>query len=176
MFKIANFFKYLKMSQPENFQEVIKFVATSLRSRQYAIRGTASLVLQGIQMNVDDIDIICDKETAIECNEIWKKYTLEKVEFSKSNEFKSFYGKFRYKGVLIEIMGNWQIKKKSDDWSEVYDGKKGRVIEVEESEVCVTTIKQELRMFSQMGRWNAYQKIKRQFEKQESGQERMFAK
>jgi hypothetical protein len=91
-------------------EKVVIRLVRILKSRQYAFRGTTSLVLQGIKMNVSDIDIICDKETALDCNRILGKYLIEAVEYKVSKEFKSYFGKYKVDGIFVEIMGEWQIK------------------------------------------------------------------
>ncbi len=151
----------------KNFEKTIIFLAKALKDYQYAIRGTASLVLQGFEMNVDDIDILCDKKTALACNEIFKDYLLEKVEFKISDKFKSYFGKFKINGVDVEVMGEWQIKiqnpkSKIQNWSEVFSATERKKVRLDGQEIWVTTPESELKMFAAMGRWNAYHKIKKQ--------------
>lgn len=146
---------------PVSFTKALLFAVDKLSGRQYAIRGTTSLVLQGIDMNVTDIDIVCNKETALACNDIFQKFLVDKIKYSESKQFKSYFGKIEYEGVQIEIMGNWMINSKGR-WSEPFDGSKYTEVEIEEIKVKVTTIDSELEMFTQMGRWTALQKIKRQ--------------
>ncbi len=150
------------MKKPVNFTEVILWLANKLNGTQYAFRGTTSLVLQGLDMNVSDIDILTNKETALACNEIFKDYLVEKIEYKESDKFKSYYGKLKVKGVDIEIYGEWQIKDTKGKWSQPYNALERKELEVEEQSVYVTTVESELKMFAQMGRWNALSKIKRQ--------------
>jgi DNA polymerase-1 len=168
----------------EEIKRVVLKLAKLFRKKQYAIRGTTSLVLQEVEMNVDDIDIICDKKTAFACNQLLKKYQFEEVEFKESDKFKSYFGKFVIDGVLVEIMGEWQIKIakssnlpagkagfKVQSWGKKYDANPEQIMQTKigKEKVNLTTIETELDMFSQMGRWTAYHKIKKQMEEKNQG-------
>ena len=99
------------MEKPDDFEDIVKFVAQKLKDRQYAIRGTASLVLQGLDFNVGDVDVLMDKRTALYCNKAFVEIMTNKVEFSETEKYRSYYGKFKVNNVLIDVYGDWQIKK-----------------------------------------------------------------
>lgn len=90
--------------------KVVKIVAEKMQGENYAIRGTASLVLQGLEMGLDDIDILCDSQTALNTNTKLAEYLVDEVLFKESPKFKSYYGKLLIDGVQAEIMGDWQKK------------------------------------------------------------------
>lgn len=159
--------------KPENFKDVILLVANILKGRKYAFRGTAGLVLQGLKMNVLDIDILCDKETALSCNNLLKDYLVEEVSFKESEKFRSYFGKFKVRGILVEVMGEWQIKDKKGNWNAPFDATERKAIDVAGQNVYVTSIEEELDVFAKMGRWTAYQKIKKQL-KRENNQTKLF--
>ena len=148
----------------EKLEETVCFVAGKLKGKQYAFRGTASLVLQGIDMNVDDIDIVCDKDTALSANKSFSEHVKDKVVFSEADKYKSYLGSFVINNVDVEIYGDWQIKNKDGQWSEMYSASDDQrvAIEIDGIEVFVTKIETELEMFAAMGRWSAYHKIKKQ--------------
>lgn len=150
---------------PKNFKKVILLLAARLKDFQYAFRGTASLVLQGIQMKVADIDVVGDEEAALACNDLLAEYLVEEVAFKESEKFKSFFGKFEIEGIPVEVMGEWQIKDTKGRWSEPFNASQRKLISFSEREVYVTLIEEELAVFAKMGRWTAYQKIKKQLPK-----------
>ena len=117
------------------------------------------MVLQGVQMNVADIDIVGDKDTALACNDLLAEYLTEEVSFKESEKFKSYFGKFKIKGILVEVMGEWQIKDTKGQWSEPFNVSERKLITFGGSEIYVTPIEEELAVFAKMGRWTAYQKI-----------------
>ncbi len=152
---------------PKNLENVVLILADRLKGKQYAIRGTASLVLQGLEMNVDDIDIVSDKETALACNDLLKDYLVEEVKYQKSEKFKSYFGKFEINKISVEVMGEWEIKtqgskSKVEKWQEPFNATDRKRLVINGKTVYVTTIETELTMFATMGRWNAYWKIKKQ--------------
>jgi hypothetical protein len=142
--------------------KAINIITQKLHGYKYAIRGTASLTLQGFELNVDDIDIICNEYAALKCNELFKEYLVEPVKFSESSKFKSYFGKFLINDMQVEIMGDWQIKKANGEWSRAYDGEEHSIVKKEGLQIPTTSISQELGMFAEMGRWTAFHKIKKQ--------------
>src|SRR3989344_3459573 len=111
------------MTKPENFEKVILFLADRLGERNYAVRGTASLVLQGIEMNVDDVDVVSDKKTALASPTlIGEQCVVKKIKYSKSPKFRSYFGEFLIEGVKVEVMGEWEIKKLNGEWTLPFDG------------------------------------------------------
>jgi hypothetical protein len=145
-------------------EKTILFLAEVLARRQYALRGTASLVLQGLAMNVVDIDILADKETALACNILLKDFLVTPVKYRASEKFQSSFGQFRINDIPVEVMGAWRIKSPKGEWSAPFTAAADecREVAVAGQPVRVTKIETELKMFALMGRWTAYQKIKRQ--------------
>lgn len=149
--------------KPEDFEDIVNYIASKLRNKQYAIRGTASLVLHGFDFNVQDIDVLADKETALFCNSAFKEILTEKVKFSESEKFKSYFGKFNINKTLIEVYGDWQIKNTKGKWSESFDASDDEITEVAVGgqKVKVTTVETELKIYVLTGRWNVYHKLRR---------------
>lgn len=165
------------ISKPPLFKETVLKIASLLEDCQYAFRGTTGLVLQGLEMNVDDIDILCDKKTALATNKLLKEYLLEEVAYKESPKFKSYFGKFEINGTLVEIMGKWQIKNSRGDWSNPFDASDNETtqLKLDGQKVVVTSIETELLMFTKMGRWTAYRKIKGQLlPRKEINQRKLF--
>ena len=116
----------------------------------YAIRGTASLVLQGLDFKVADIDVLCDEETAKYLN----------LPYSESKQFKGYLGKLSQN---VEIYGNWQIRNPKGEWSEILvpTSTNSKLLTMNNINIKVTTIDFELHCYALMGRWNVFHKIKR---------------
>ncbi len=148
----------------EDIKNVVFKIAKKLQGKNYAIRGTASMVLQGLDMGVDDIDLIADKETSLLINEIFKDKLIEEVKYSESEKFKSYYGKFVIDNILLEVMGEFQVKDSNGNWSEVLDASSDEVDEVENQKIKVTKLNLELNFSALMGRWNEFHKIQKQLE------------
>ena len=163
---------------PKNFQKTVLFLAKILKGRQYAFRGTAGLVLQGLDMNVDDIDIVCDMDTAEASNELLADFVTEPVSFKETSKLKSYFGKFKINNILVEVYGDWQIKDLKGNWGEAFDASDDEVNEIEFQGRRVRVVKPgtELSVFAKLGRWNAFHKIKKQVElkKNKSRQTTLF--
>ncbi len=128
----------------------VVLIVNKLTGFNYAIRGTASLVLQGLDFKVADIDVLCDEKTATELN----------LKFSESSQFKGYLGKLSEKA---EIYGNWQIKNNNGEWSEILvpTSANSYLLTTSSYSVPVTTIDFELHCYALMGRWSVFHKIKR---------------
>uniref|UniRef100_A0A7C4XMP6 Nucleotidyl transferase AbiEii/AbiGii toxin family protein n=1 Tax=candidate division WWE3 bacterium TaxID=2053526 RepID=A0A7C4XMP6_UNCKA len=159
---------------PELFVPTVCLLAQKLNRGLYAIRGTASLVLQGLDFNVSDIDVICDKDTALLCNVLLNEFVVSPVIYSESSKFKSYFGKFKVNGLDVEIYGDWQIKDSKGEWSKVFDGNERKELSLNNTSTYVTTIDSELFMYMFMQRWNVYHKIKRELEQLNSPQLGLF--
>lgn len=129
---------------------MLSFIQQKLAGHNYAIRGTTSLILQGLDFKQDDIDILCDEETAKYLN----------LEYSESKQFKSYYGKL---ADNVEIYGNWQIKNNKGDWSEILvpTSANSYLLNTTDLIIPVTTIEFELHCYALMQRWSVFHKIKR---------------
>lgn len=166
-----------KGDRPPELEKTVLFLANVLANHQYAFRGTTSLVLQGLEMNVVDIDILVDKETALSCTTLLKDFVVSPVIYSETEKFKSYFGKFKVNDILVEVMGEWQIKSGRAGWSAPLAAaeEECREITVADRRVRVTTVETELKTFALMGRWTAYQKIRRQLsEEAPSQQQKLF--
>ncbi len=147
---------------PDKFKETVLYLAETFKNHQYAFRGTTSLVLQNLNMNVDDIDILCNKETALLTNKLLKDFIIESVSLKESKQFKSYFGKFKVNNIPVEIIGEWQIKDQKGNWSDPFDASSRKLLKIGNQDVYVTTVEDELMVFAKMGRWTAYHKIPKQ--------------
>lgn len=151
------------LTLPENYKEAVIYISDKAKGTDinYCFRGTTSLILQGYDMNVDDVDILTDENGAVEFDEVFKDIMTESVGYKKSPKFISHYGKFKYKDVLGEVYGDWQIKDSKGVWSEPFNASNKIEISYEGRTIFVTPVDMELACFAKMGRWTAFQKIKK---------------
>ncbi|HLD03928.1 MAG TPA: hypothetical protein VJC17_04105 [Candidatus Dojkabacteria bacterium] len=160
---------------PEKFLETLILISRILNRRKYAFRGTTSLILQGLDMISKDIDILCDKDTALASNFLLQDFLEEEVSLKKSQQFKSYFGKFIINKIPVEMYGEWQIKDTKGNWSQPFTAVNRHRIKYQNKQFFVTDIEDELMVFALMGRWNAFRKIKRELKKSAaSGQEKLL--
>ena len=128
------------------FLATLKLIAEKLGNLHYAFRGTTGLILQGLTMNVDDIDIVCDKTTALAANDLLKDYLTDKIKYGGSSKYKSYFGKFTINGIKIEIYGDWQILDTKRNWSEPFDASDRIEVEFKGTHFYVVPVNTELRI------------------------------
>lgn len=147
-------------------EKVALKIVKKLKDKNYAIRGTASMVLQGLDMGVDDIDIVTDKELSKKINDIFETEIVEEIKFSESEKFRSHFGKLIIDNILIEVMGEFQVKDDKGNWSEKVDASVDQIeqVTVGNEKINVTKLGLELDLSAKMGRWNEFHKIKKQLE------------
>lgn len=91
--------------------ESLKIITKALNKTniKWCIIGSLSLYLQGVKIKPKDIDLLTDKEGAYEINKVLKKFEIKPVEFSRSDIFSSYYGKFLINGIKFEVMDDLNI-------------------------------------------------------------------
>lgn len=99
------------------FVEVIKLISENIPSNiKWAIDGSTSLALQGIDVIPRDIDILTDHEGAIRIQESLKKYNVVPISHSSNEKYDSYFGTFKVKGIKVEVMGDLRVFR-SGKWS-----------------------------------------------------------
>lgn len=149
------------MISKENI-EAIKIIAEKLNPEKinWALIGSSNLALQGVDVEAHDIDILTDKEGALEMGKLLKEFTIEYVAYKESEKFKSYYGKFVINGVEVEIMGQLQnINPVGDLWSESTNLSEKIYIKVDDMEIPAISLKQEYQAYLQLGRQEKAEKI-----------------
>ena len=99
------------------FVEVIKIISKNIPSSiRWAIDGSTSLALHGIDVTPHDIDILTDHEGAIRIQESLKKYNVVPISHSSNEKYDSYFGTFKVKGIKVEVMGDLRVFR-SGKWS-----------------------------------------------------------
>ncbi len=99
------------------FVEAIRIISKKIPSNvRWAIDGSTSLALQGIDVTPHDIDIITDREGAIRIQESLKEYNVVPISYSSNEKYDSYFGTFRVKGIKVEVMGDLRVFR-SGKWS-----------------------------------------------------------
>jgi len=92
------------------FIEVLKLLEDELSKTEvnWALTGSTSFALQGMQYEPDDIDIQTDQEGAYEIQSLFKEHIRREVSFSTKNNIRSYFGELNINGVSVEIIGDIQ--------------------------------------------------------------------
>ncbi|MEX2680647.1 MAG: hypothetical protein Q6373_003555 [Candidatus Sigynarchaeota archaeon] len=91
--------------------DVLRLVQKELDANrmEWVLVGSLSLYLQGVPVVPHDIDIMTTKSGAYKCQELFKKHVMQPVEWGRTAEFESYFGKFRIGNVLVEVMGELKV-------------------------------------------------------------------
>jgi len=79
---------------------------------RWLFAGSTASFLNGLDVEPRDIDILIAKNDVEKVKQILSKHyqVIKPIEYSETDLFASFFGKYRKENVLIEIIGNFKIK------------------------------------------------------------------
>ena len=118
---------------------------------KWILIGSISLALQGIKIKAKDIDILTNKSGAFKINRLLKEYEIKPVKFLYSKIFGTeYFGKFRIKGVRVEVMGKTKEKLPSP-----------KIIKISGMNLPVSSLEEELKFYKALKRRKDIDKIKK---------------
>lgn len=82
----------------------------------WAITASCGLALQGVPVEVRDIDLVTDRAGAYRLEQLFAAEMIRPVEFSSSETIQSYYGAFYLEGYDFEIIGNAQFRRADGSW------------------------------------------------------------
>ena len=74
----------------------------------WALTGSAAFSLQGLDMEVHDIDIQTDERGAYLIEQTLSQFIVKPVRFSATTQIRSHFGQFMLDGVPLDLMGGVQ--------------------------------------------------------------------
>lgn len=147
MFKenVEAFINIMKMKDNQNFPIVLS--------------GSTSLYLQGVNIEVNDLDILTDSYGAEYFDNVLKEFCIKKSEYSITDKYKSHFGIYEIDNVKIDIMGEFQYKLKSGEWSIPNHTNKIYLFKYDNIEIPVLSLEQELVEYQNTGKKDTILKI-----------------
>ncbi|MCL2002125.1 hypothetical protein FWG76_01835 [Candidatus Saccharibacteria bacterium] len=141
---------------------VVKVIADRIGERniRWILSGSTSLRLQGVDVDVNDIDIVTDEHGARGLDELLAAYRTKKSAYSSTENYRSIYGKYRINDVDVDIMANFQYKLKSGEWSDINVWSEVGVFDYNGMRLPVLSLEQELKEYESMGRADKAARIK----------------
>jgi hypothetical protein len=90
--------------------EVLGIILSRLKhlTHPWAVTGSLGLFLQGVEVDVHDIDLQSTKEGAFAIERALGEYKVHPVEYLESKKIRSFFGELGINGIKVEIMGDVQ--------------------------------------------------------------------
>jgi len=76
---------------------------------EWAVTGSLSLALQGLPVEVKDIDIETDEKGVYRIETLFSEFSSTKVAFSSGRKIRSHFGVLLIDGLLVEIMGDVEL-------------------------------------------------------------------
>lgn len=87
----------------------------------WAVTGSFSFALQGIDLVPDDIDIQTDEKGVYSIENLFREYVTRKVKFSSTEKIRSHFGQLVLDEIKVEIMGNIQKRIEDGSWEDPVD-------------------------------------------------------
>ena len=82
----------------------------------WALTGSTSFALQGMDVQAHDIDIQTDRDSAYKLGALLKEYCIEPVRFCGTEKIRSHFGRFQVGGAEVEIMGDIEKRLPAGGW------------------------------------------------------------
>lgn len=128
------------------------------------------MALQGMDIEVHDIDIQTDRQGAYEIEDLFSEYIVKAVHYSASERIRSHFGSLEIDGIKVEIMGDIQKLIDSQVWEEpVKVEQYRRWVNFEGMQVPVLSLEYECDAYLKLGRIEKAAKIKRWMEEDHKG-------
>lgn len=105
------------------YNEVVKKIYGLLLDLKYpwAFTGSLGMALQGMDIDVHDMDIQTDHDGAYCIQNRFIEYTVKSVHFSEALNIRSHFGEFEIDGLKVEVMGDIEKRIIDGTWQATPD-------------------------------------------------------
>lgn len=129
---------------------------------RWCLTGSLALALQGVPVEVHDVDLKSDQAGVYEMERLFAEYVARRVEFSAKDAIRSHLGALAIDGIKVEIMGDVQTRQADGGWSDATGWQAHvRTVTVEGMEVPVVSLEYEYRSYLAMGRADKVELLRR---------------
>ncbi len=147
---------------------VLRIIYERLRDTSivWVVTGSLGMALQGMRLEVHDIDLQTDEIGAYEIEKRFAEYITQQVRYVISERIRSHFGILKIEGVKIEIMGALQKRLDGQQWEppvEVTEYR--RFVEVDGMRIPVLSLAYEQQAYWKLGRVDKARAIRRWLEK-----------
>ena len=135
--------------------QVLRKIVTRLNdnSINWAVTGSMGMALQGMPLDVHDIDIQTNKAGAYEIERILMEYIVKPVRYLESERIRSYLGMLEIEGIQVEIMGDIQKRLEIQVWEEPVNIEAYRQwLEVDGMHIPVLSLNYEYQAYLRLGR------------------------
>ena len=142
------------MIRPE-YLRVLRKIYDRLKNEKvnWVVTGSLSFALQGVPVEVHDIDIQTDEEGAYEIERIFSEFVSKKVRFSSTEKICSHFGELIIDGIKVEIMADIRKRLEDGTWEDPVDlNKYKRFVETHGMKIPVLSLEYEYQAYLKLGR------------------------
>lgn len=119
----------------------------------WALTGSASFALQGVPVEVHDIDLQTDSAGAYGVAHHLSEYVIRPVVFASTETVRSHFGGLRIGMVSVDIIGDIEKRLRDGTWDSPPDiARWRRWITVEKRQIPVLALVYEIEAYRKMGR------------------------
>ena len=140
---------------PRQYLQVLRKIVTCLRDRPitWVVTGSLGMALQGVPLEVHDIDIQTNRDGAYEIESLLMDYMVKPVRYLESERIRSHLGTLAIDGIRVEIMGELQKRVDDEIWEEPVRVEAHRQwVEIEGMDVPVLSLEYEYQAYLKLGR------------------------
>lgn len=140
---------------PESHMRALGIICEQLQDSgvEWALTGSLGLALQGMNVEVHDIDVQTDEAGVYEIERRLADYVVKPVLYKSSERMRSRMGKLSIEGVTVEIMGGIEKRLPDGAWQEPVDiAQHSLKLEVEGVSVPVLSLQHEYESYKLMDR------------------------
>lgn len=148
---------------PVKHLAVLKKIAAILdgTSVKWVLTGSCGMVLQGMPLEVHDIDLQPDRKGAYEIGRLLAEFMVSPVTYKPSERIRSHFGEFLIDGVEVQVMGDMTKLRDDGTWEEPVCLEKVRVwVEIDGIKLPVLPLEYEYEAYKRMGRLERAQSIR----------------
>jgi hypothetical protein len=119
----------------------------------WALTGSLGHCLQGVPLEIRDIDVQTDEAGVYQVAECFKEAVIRPVAWRPGEGIRSHFGELCLNGVAVEIMGALQKQLPDGSWEQPVDVSVHRVfVDFQGRQVPVMSIEYEWRAYEDLGR------------------------
>ena len=126
-----------------------------------------SLVIQWVDIiPSEDIDMLTDNVWAKELDKVLHSFVVKPLQYSSTEKYQSYFGIYKINDIQVEIMWEMQHRLKNNLRSKIKKQHKVYVINYNNMNLPVLSLRQELQAYENMGRSDKVKKIKEKLAQQ----------
>jgi hypothetical protein len=140
---------------PSEYLSVLRKLVLRLEgcTHDWVVTGSVGMALQGMPVEVHDIDLQTDRKGAYEIERLLKEYVVEPVRYRESNRIRSHLGKLEIESIRMEIIGDVQKRIDESAWEAPVTVEAYRQwVEMEGMRVPVLSLAYEYQAYLRLGR------------------------